>query len=177
MSHTRFRQPTIIIHWLTLLLIVAVYCTMEFRSVFERGSEPRELMKTVHYMLGLSIFFLTFIRLAFRFTQPYPAITPTPARWQHQIATIVHLTIYLFMLAMPLLGWLILSAEGKAIPFFGMELPALIAANEESAHLFEEWHELLASFGYGLIGLHAVAALAHHYVAKDNTIKRMWFKG
>ena len=78
---------------------------------------------------------------------------------------------------MPLLGWLILSAEGKVIPFFGLELPALIAPNEGSAELFEEIHELVATFGYALIGLHAVAAIFHHYIVKDNTLKRMSLKG
>jgi len=177
MSQPRYNKATIAIHWLTLLLMIAVYCTMEFRGEFERGSEPRELMKTAHYMLGLSIFLLTFIRLALRFSQPYPAIEPPSAVWQHKLAALTHLTIYAFMIAMPLLGWLILSAEGKVIPFFGLELPALIAPNEGSAELFEEIHELVATFGYALIGLHAVAAIFHHYIVKDNTLKRMSLKG
>jgi cytochrome b561 len=81
------------------------------------------------------------------------------------------------MIAMPLVGWLILSAEGKAIPFFGFELPALIAPDPESAELFEEIHELVAQVGYALIGLHAVAAIFHHHIVKDNTLKRMSLKG
>lgn len=177
MSQPRYNKATIAIHWLTLLLMITVYCTMEFRGMFERGSEPRELIKTVHYMLGLSIFFLTFVRLALRFSQPYPAIEPAPAVWQHKLAALVHLVIYAFMIAMPLLGWLILSAEGKAIPFFGLELPALIAPNDESAELFEEIHELVATFGYALLGFHAVAAIFHHHILKDNTLKRMSLKG
>ncbi len=117
------------------------------------------------------------MRLVLRFSQPYPAIEPTPAVWQHKLAALVHLAIYAFMIAMPLVGWLILSAEGKVIPFFGFELPALIAANSESAELFEEIHELVAQVGYALIGLHAVAAIFHHHIVKDNTLKRMSLKG
>ena len=76
-----------------------------------------------------------------------------------------------------MLGWLILSAEGKAIPFFGLELPALMSPNDESAELFEEIHELVATAGYALLGLHAVAAIFHHHIVKDNTLKRMSLKG
>lgn len=177
MSQPRFSKATIAIHWLTLLLIIAVYCTMEFRGIFERGTEARELMKTLHYSVGLSIIGLTLLRLVLRFSQPYPAIEPPPAMWQHKLAALVHLAIYGFLIAMPLLGWLILSAEGKAILWFGMELPALVASNKESAELFEELHEIIAQVGYVLIGIHAVAAILHHHVFRDNTLKRMSLKG
>jgi cytochrome b561 len=71
------------------------------------------------------------------------------------------------------LGWLVLSAAGKPIPFFGLELPALIAPNEELAKELKELHETVGTLGYWLIGLHAVAALFHHYVLKDNTLLSM----
>ena len=177
MSQPRFSKATIAIHWLTLLLIIAVYCTMEFRGIFERGTDARELMKTLHYTIGLSILVLTFVRILLRFSQPYPAIEPTPAMWQHKLAALVHLAIYGFLLAMPFLGWLILSAEGKPILWFGVELPALIASNQDSAELVEELHEIIAQVGYVLIGLHAFAAILHHHVFKDNTLKRMSLKG
>jgi cytochrome b561 len=80
------------------------------------------------------------------------------------------------MVAMPLLGWLVLSAGGKPIPFFGLELPALLAPNKELGHQIKEVHELGGNLGYALIGGHAAAALFHHYVMRDNTLVRMWFK-
>jgi cytochrome b561 len=68
-----------------------------------------------------------------------------------------------------------LSAEGEAIPFFGVQLPALVSANEAFAERTKEVHEALATIGYFLIGLHAIAALFHHYVRRDNTLRRMTF--
>lgn len=176
MSSTRYTLPTIALHWLTFLLMIAVYATMEFRSNFERGSPERELMKTVHYMLGLSVLLLTAARIWFRSRQSYPAIEPATPVWQHKLAALVHLALYLLLFGLPLLGWLILSAEGKTIPFWGLELPALIAPNEALAGTFEDLHELLADAGYALIGLHALAALYHHYIVKDNTLARMKLK-
>jgi cytochrome b561 len=85
----------------------------------------------------------------------------------------VHAALYLLMMVLPLLGWLVLSAGGKPIPFFGLELPALIAENKANAKQIKELHETIATAGYFLIGLHAAAALFHHYWIGDNTLKRM----
>jgi cytochrome b561 len=87
----------------------------------------------------------------------------------------MHVALYIFMIGMPLLGWLILSANGKAVPFFGLQLPMLIAENKELGKLLHEVHEIGASVGYVLLGGHALAALFHHYVKKDNTLLRMSF--
>jgi cytochrome b561 len=74
---------------------------------------------------------------------------------------------------MPLLGWMILSGEGKPVSFFGIQLPALIPENKALARQLEDIHELTGNIGYALIGLHAAAALAHHYFQRDNTLLRM----
>jgi cytochrome b561 len=77
------------------------------------------------------------------------------------------------MIGMPLAGWLILSSAGKPVPFFGLELPALIAENKDLSKQIKEIHETVGQLGYFLIGLHALAALFHHYILRDNTLYRM----
>ena len=173
MTISRYKPLTISLHWLTLLLIIAVYCTMEFRGQFERGSEARDLIKAIHYVLGVAILLVTFVRIAVRVGQPYPAILPQPPAWQHKMAAFVHGLIYLFLFTMPILGWLLLSAEGKHITIYSLQLPALMGPDEQWAGLLEEWHETLAVAGYWLLGAHALAALYHHYVVRDNTLRRM----
>ncbi|MEZ5493412.1 MAG: cytochrome b [Pseudomonadales bacterium] len=163
----------IVLHWLTLLLLVAVYALMEFRDIYPKGSEPREVMKMWHFMLGLSVLAVTIIRLIARFLIPAPAITPMPPAWQLMLARLVHLALYGFLVAMPVLGWLVLSAAGKPVPFFGLELPALVGVNKELASQIKEVHELIATLGYFLIGLHAAAAIFHHHFMKDDTLLRM----
>lgn len=83
------------------------------------------------------------------------------------------LALYVFMIGMPLLGWLLLSAKGTPIPFFGMHFAALIAENKALAESIKELHETVATIGYFLIGSHAAAALVHHYVLRDDTLRRM----
>ncbi len=161
------------LHWLTLLLIVAVYVLIELRGLYPKGSDAREAMKQWHAMLGLAVFSLVFVRVAVLRLLPAPPITPEPRAWQRLLATAVHLALYVFLIAMPLLGWLVLSAKGKPIPFFGLDLPALVAPDKALAHDVEEIHEWIGTLGYYLIGLHATAGLFHHYIVGDDTLRRM----
>ncbi len=126
-----------------------------------------------HFTLGLSVFFIIWVRLAARLIGITPSIIPPPPKWQAITALIVECALYALMIVLPVLGWLTLSAEGKAIPFFGLQLPALVAQNDILAERTEELHETLATAGYFVIALHAAAALFHHYVRHDNALLRM----
>lgn len=170
---SRYHPLTISVHWLTLLLLVAVYALIELRGIYPKGSMPRELMKTWHEMLGLTVLALVFLRLALRAMHPAPVITPAPPPWQAVLARTMHVLLYAFLIVMPLLGWLMLSAKGKPIPFFGLELPALMAPDKAWAGTIEEVHELIGNVGYFLIGIHAAAALWHHHFRHEDTLAHM----
>ena len=170
---SRYGSLSIALHWLMLVLIAAVYVCIELKGNFPKGSETRELLKQWHFMLGMAIFALVWLRLIGRLLAPTPPIAPAPATWQNALAKLMHLALYALMIGAPLAGWLILSAAGKPIPFFGLELPALIGPNKELAGQIKELHELAGTAGYWLIGLHAVAGLFHHFVSRDNTLVRM----
>lgn len=169
----RYGRLSISMHWLMLLLIAAVYACIELKSNFPKGSETRELLKHWHFMLGLSVFALVWLRLLGRLLSPTPPIVPALAGWQALAARLVHGALYLLMIGLPLLGWAILSAAGKPIPFFGLQLPALLAQDRALAGQLKEIHELLGQAGYWLIGVHALAGLVHHFVQRDNTLLRM----
>ncbi|MET3130642.1 cytochrome b561 [Oxalobacteraceae bacterium GrIS 1.11] len=169
----RYGAATIAIHWLMLLLLAAVYAAMELRDIFPKGSAERDAMKHWHFMLGLSVLLLVVVRIVARMAGGTPPIEPAPPPWQMRLANLLHLALYGLMIGLPLLGWLLLSAAGKPIPFFGVELPALLAPNKDLAGQIKEIHETLATAGYFLIGAHAAAGLFHHYVVRDNTLRRL----
>ncbi len=169
----RYGSLSIAMHWLMFVLIVAVYASIELRELYPRGSDIREALKTWHYMLGLAVFALVWVRILALLAGRIPAIVPQPSRLQLRIAHFFELLLYVFMVVMPVLGWLILSAESSPVPFFGLQLPALIGENEALARQLEEIHETLGTAGYFLIGTHALAALAHHYIRHDNTLTRI----
>ena len=170
---TRYGALSIGMHWLMLLMFVAVYACIELHEIFPKGSDLRATLKTWHFMLGLSILALASLRLIIYITSTVPHIEPDPPKWQMQLAKLIHVALYALMIGMPLAGWLLLSAEGKPIPFFGLYLPALIGKSKYLADVIEEIHEAGGTIGYFLIGLHAAAALYHHYFVGDNTLRRM----
>ncbi|MEO8064059.1 MAG: cytochrome b [Pseudomonadota bacterium] len=172
-NNARYGSLQVALHWVMLLLIVAVYACIELREFYPKGSEIREALKTWHFSLGLVVFLFVWLRLLARYYGRVPPIVPRPPKWQLHVAHGAEFAIYAFMIAMPLLGWLVLSGEGKPVPFFGMQIPALMPANKGLAKQLAEIHETVGNIGYFLIGVHAVAALAHHYIIRDNTLLRM----
>lgn len=165
-----FSRFSILMHWLMLALLAAVYACIELREFYPRGSDVREGLKTWHFMLGLSVFVLVWIRLGARALSPRG---PAPRTWFGVLAVVMHVALYVLMIAMPLLGWLVLSAGGDVVPFFGLVLPPLIAPDPALAERIETVHTTVGAAGYWLIGFHAAAALFHHYVLRDQTLRRM----
>ena len=119
-------------------------------------------------MLGLSVFLLVWLRLLVRLAT-YPAALP-PSRLATTLARLMHYALYL-MIGLPFAGWLILSAAGKPIPFFGLELPPLVDKNPDLAGQIREWHET-GNAGY-FPDRPARRRIFHHFVSRDNTLVRM----
>ena len=99
-STARYGALSIALHWLMLLLIVAVYACIELRSQFPRGSDLREALKAWHFTLGLAVFVLVWLRLIARLMGPIPDIVPRPSKLQLRIAHAFEYAIYAFMIAM-----------------------------------------------------------------------------
>jgi cytochrome b561 len=169
----RYGSLSISLHWLMLALLIGVYACINLHELAPRGSDLRADLKTWHFMLGLTVFALVFLRLAVRFVTPSPRMNPQIAAWQQHLAHLMHGALYAFLILMPVLGWLTLSAEGKVIPFFGLELPALIGPDKALGKSIEDIHTTIGTVGYYLIGVHAAAALYHHYFVQDDTLRRM----
>lgn len=165
-----YSRVSITMHWLMLALLAAVYACIELREFYPRGSDIREGLKTWHFMLGLSVFILVWIRLLARTVSPRG---PAPRTLPGVAAAAVHVGLYALMIAMPIAGWMVLSAEGDPVPFFGLTLPPLIAPDAALAERIEDVHTTVGTVGYWLIGLHAAAALFHHYVLGDATLRRI----
>ncbi|WET08596.1 MULTISPECIES: cytochrome b [unclassified Pseudomonas] len=172
-SESRYSTMSIALHWLMLVLLAVVYACIEFRGIFPKGSGGRALIVEMHYMLGLTVFVLVWLRLFARSLGVAPKIVPAPPQWQSLLATLMHIALYALMIGMPIAGWLIVSAQGHSVMFYGIELPPLIGENKDLSKQIKEWHELGGAIGYWLIGLHAAAGLYHHYFMRDNTVLRM----
>lgn len=169
----RYGSVSIALHWLMLVLVVAVCLLMELKSITPKGSAQRALMAKAHYTLGLSVFVLTWLRLAMRLAGSTPLVQPPMSATQARLARGMHLALYALMVLLPLLGWLTLSAKAQDIPFFGTFLPPLVGESTFGAKWFKEFHETGATIGYLLVGGHALAAIYHHVRVRDNTLRLM----
>lgn len=172
----RYSAASIAMHWLMVLAFIGIYVAVNLVDLFPKGSDARQLAKNMHFSFGLLVFGLVWLRLLFRVIGRTPPIVPAPPAWQEKLAKLLHLALYALMVAMPVLGWLALSAFGKPIPFFSLALPALLGENRDLGRSIMQVHELGGNLGYLLIGGHAAAALFHHYFVQDNTLRRMLLK-
>ena len=157
------------------LLIVIAYVLIEQRGLFSRGSVERAAMVQGHFWTGLTIFVLALWRLAIRRRDGAPPVTPRLDRWNSLAATSLHVALYLFFIVQPMLGLATAWSDGKAVllPFTNIALPALLAENKDLAHTLEDLHGTIGDVFYWVIGIHVLAALWHHMVRKDDTLKRM----
>lgn len=163
------------LHWLMALLVAAAYLLIEQRGLFPRGSAERAAMVQAHFWTGLTIFALALWRLVLRRRHGAPPVTPALEPWNAIAAKALHAALYLFFLVMPLLGLATAWSDGRAlqIPFTGIALPALLPENEQLAHTLEDLHGTIGEIFYWVIGLHIVAALWHHWMRRDDTLRRM----
>ncbi len=168
---SKFSSVQITLHWLVFLLIVTAYCAMEFRGFAPRSYRP--WFNMVHVSCGISILVLMVARLLVRLKNPAPPIVPKPSPMMTGLAHLGHLVIYLLFIVLPVIGLLMMYNRGGPWIAFGIVMPYASDANFDLVDTLKEYHVLLANTGYFVIGLHAAAALAHHYYFKDNTLLRM----
>ena len=163
------------LHWVMVLLIAAAYLLIEQRGVFPRGSDGRAAMMQGRFWMGMAIFVLVWLRLAARFSRAAPPITPPLDVYSAVAAKIMHLALYAFFLVMPLLGLATAWTDGKQVlvPFTRIALPAMLAPNDELAHRLEDIHRSIGEAFYWVIGAHVLAALYHHFLRRDDTLRRM----
>ena len=172
MSKTKYHPASIFFHWLVALLVVAAFVVIELKGQFPKGSESRELCKSIHGVIGQLIFIAMALRLIVRFTYgvPKPA-NPKPVFVS--LAKGMHWLLYALLLISPIFGLLYFQYGGKEIHFFGLVWPQFVTPNPEMKKVVEGIHEFMGNTLYFLIGIHALAGLWQHYVIKDDTLCRM----
>jgi cytochrome b561 len=161
---SRYGLAPSLLHWIIVASVIAEY------FIAEAGEDAEGLMG-LHMSIGLAIFVLATLRLAWRLLDVRPAWPATMGPRQVLVARIVHGAFYALLFALPVTGWLLASAEGESASFFGLfTLPAAPAADEE---LLEATHETMFNILVALALLHVAAALKHHFIDRDGVLKGM----
>lgn len=173
----RYGSVAVMLHWLmAVVLIVLTAVGLYMTSLPDVGFDTKKIgLILYHKELGMAALGLALLRCVWRFGNPLPHLVEKLPDWQKVTARFVHLCFYALMFALPVTGWVMSSATGIPVSFFGLfDFPDLVSYDERLFHGLIEVHKWL---GYALIGLlviHAGAALWHHLALKDETLKKMW---
>jgi cytochrome b561 len=159
-------------HWIMALGIIGTGILGLVMTDMPRGMAKVSTF-AIHKSIGLTVLALFLLRLVWRLFDRKPRDEPMP-RWQRIGAHAVHGLLYLFMLAIPLSGWLYNSARGYALQWFKLfNLPALVEKNDALGDFALIAHETLFWILVAVLVAHVGGALVHHVFERDNTLLRM----
>lgn len=162
------------LHWLTVGLVIPAWFLGTFGDELPRGA-ARSAGLLVHMWAGLAILALVALRIAWRLFDPPPPFEPSRfGQWLHVAARLTHLALYGLLIAVPVMGVLLQFARGDPLPLFGIvDIASPWVRDRTFARSLKEVHEALANLLLIAAGLHAAAALAHHWLLGDRTLARM----
>ena len=172
---TRYSGIAILLHWLIALLVVCGFA-LGLYMVSLKFSPQKLSYYAYHKWIGVSVFTLAVVRIAWRWKHtppPQPAAMPA---WQRATSGAVHTLLYLLLIAAPLSGWLYSSAAGVPTVPFGIEalqLPDLVAKDRARAINLKFVHMSLTYSFAALVVLHVAAALKHAVIDRDGIMARM----
>ncbi|HHV7519066.1 TPA: cytochrome b [Burkholderia orbicola] len=170
-KQTRYSSPAIFFHWAIFLLVALAYLAIEIRG--PKGSDSRAFWMNVHLMAGTFVLVLSVLRVLWRVVSRVPEAIPqaTLLRWLSKLA---HVALYVFIIAQPLLGIMMVNMGGKpvSLDWLGVSF-TLFSPDKALRPTIKEAHELIGNAFYFVIGLHALAALYHHFIRRDDVLRRM----
>ncbi len=164
----------IVLHWLVALTVYGLFGLGLWMRELGYYDTWYQLGPWWHKGIGVMLFFTLLLRLAWRLVSPRPDHLPTHKPYERRAATLVHWLLYLLMFSIMLSGYLIPTADGRALEVFDwFSIPAIISGidgQEDIAgkvHLYLAWSIVVISL------LHMLAALKHHLVDHDRSLRRM----
>ena len=177
----RYGDVAVIFHWLIAFLIIGLLAVGKYMTSLEPDDPVRFQLTQWHKSFGLTVLFLSVLRLLWRFTHRPPADLASIPSWQQSIAGIAHTLLYLLLFALPITGWIMSSASPLNIDtvlFNVITIPHLppfdqLPNKAQIAEAFHEYHELASHILIAILLAHIGAALKHHIIDKDVTLVRM----
>lgn len=165
---------TVVMHWVVAVVIIGLFALGYWMVGLSYYDPWYKTGPDVHRSIGILLFIAMLARLAWRVLTPSPNPVPGHRRWEVSAAHAAHWLLYLLIFVAMISGYLISTADGTAIQVFDwFDVPSLtgrVQGMEDSAgivHYWSTWSLIV------LAGVHALAALKHHFVDRDPTLTRM----
>jgi len=168
----QYNRTAKLLHWISALLIICLFVLGLWMVDLNYYSEWYKIAPHWHKSIGLCLFAVTFFRLVWKITTKTPLIEGK--KWEINTAKLIHNLLYALLFALFISGYMISTADGRAINVFNwFSVPGLGSIIEYQEDIAGDVHYYLALTVIGLASLHALAALKHHFINKDNTLNKM----
>jgi cytochrome b561 len=178
MTNTEYGAVAKALHWITVFFVVAAWALGSFGDELSESS-ARNMGLYTHISLGLGILVVAAVRIPRRIANPPPKIAPTEfgrwlVGWTDPVSRIMHYVLYLLLVLVPAAGITLQFARGHSLPILGLsEIPSPWIVDKAFASEVKQVHAILANFLVILALFHMTAALIHHWVFGDRTLRRM----
>jgi len=164
----------IAIHWLSVAVILGMFCLGFWMVDLDYYSSWYRRAPDIHKSVGILFAGVFVMRLILRLASPTPTPVAGTRSWEATVSRAVHRFFYALIACHLCAGYLISTADGRSISVFGwFEVPATITSIPEQEDIAGEIHWYLALGILTIAGLHALAALKHHFIDRDATLSRM----
>ena len=174
-NSTHFGLIAISFHWLVALTVFGLFALGLWMTGLDYYDSWYKQGPWWHKSIGIMLFLVVIARLCWRLLNPPPVALTSQKLWEIKLAHIAHLTMYLLLFTIMASSYLISTADNRAIEVFGwFEVPATITSLPKQEDIAGWVHLILASTLIGLVVLHAAAALKHHFIDRDRTLKRIF---
>jgi cytochrome b561 len=168
----RYDPCAIAFHWTGVVLVIAVGILGLLHDSWPHATQAFWI--NIHAMVGLSGWVLVMARLGWRMTHRPPDLPPGVGEFSRRVSGPVHLLLYALLLIIPPIGIVTFIYHGRIFDFGLFQINFHVKTNRNIFHPTEDVHGYLAYGLFGLIGLHALAALWHHFIRRDGVLLRMW---
>jgi cytochrome b561 len=168
----RYGSSAIAFHWISALLIVAVGTLGLLHDSWPRRTQAFWI--NIHALLGLLLWVLVMGRFWWRRRHPPPPLPHDVGPLSRHLSWPVHGLLYALLFVTPVFGIVTFIWHGRVFNFGLFRLNFGVHSNKAIFHPTEDIHEYLAYALFALIGVHALAALWHHFIRRDGVLRRMW---
>lgn len=169
----RYTGVAIALHWLIAFAILGTFLLGQYMTNLQLSPAKLKLY-SYHKWIGVTIFLLVLMRIAWRLAHRPPLPPASMPAWQHSAASIAHFFLYALTLAIPVSGWLMSSASGFQVVYLGViPIPDLLAKSKDAAQELKQLHEALNWLMVLVVAMHVAAALKHHLMDRDDVLQRM----
>ncbi|MEX0942398.1 MAG: cytochrome b [Pseudomonadales bacterium] len=174
-TNDRYGLVHVFLHWLMAVTIFGTFVLGLWMVELDYYDAWYKKAPDLHRSIGVFIVILLTVRLAWRLSNPVPAPLPSHTHFERLTAVVVHTCLYVLVVAVAIAGYLMSTADGRSVLVFDwFEVPATVTGIDNQEDIAGEIHFYLAVLLIALVAVHGLAALKHHLVDKDATLRRMF---